>query len=116
MSLLLKLGGVPIKKPMEFTIERYNVTDSGRVASGLMTMDLVAKKRKFLFGYPAIDGDDMDAILDIIDTTSMFFPIQYSENGVTKNATVYAGHIPSKLYRSDGLWTWTDFNFDLIEQ
>ena len=116
MALLLKLGGITVKKPVEFTIERYNITDSGRVASGLMTMDLIAKKRKFLFRYPAIDGDDMDTILNVIDTTTMFFAIQYSENGTTKNATVYAGRIPSKLFRSDGFWTWQGLDFDLIER
>ncbi len=120
MALLLKLGGVTITKPVEFVIERYDITDSGRVASGLMTMDLIDKKRKFLFRYPVIEGDDMDEILAEIDSTNMFFPIQYSENNVVKDATVYSGRKPSKLHSSDeagkAQWKWVDFNFDLIEQ
>jgi hypothetical protein len=112
----IKLGGKSIKQPFPFTIERYNITKAGRVASGLMTLDLVAKKRKFLFRYSSISGSDMNTILSVIDTNDMFFTISYEENGVAKSATVYAGHIPSELVRSGSEWYWKDVNFDLIER
>lgn len=117
MALLLKLGGVEIKRPTKFVISKYTVTaHMGRVASGLMTGDYVAQKKTFHFEYEAIRGDHLNTILDIIYTPNLFFAIQYSENGVVKNASVYAGHIPQELYRTDGLWTWTNVVFDLIEQ
>lgn len=117
MALLLKLGGIDVKKPTKFLISKYTVTaHMGRVASGLMTGDYVVQKKTFHFEYEAIRGDHLNTILNIIYTPVLFFGITYSENGVTRSATVYAGHIPQELYRSDGLWTWINVNFDLIEQ
>lgn len=110
------INGTPIKKPTDFTIERYNLTDSGRLANGDMVMALIAKKRKFLLKYAALSGTDLNTILSLIDGTAMFFTFGYYENGVSKTATCYAGHIPSKVYRRDGIWVWKDVNFDLIER
>ena len=51
-----QIGGVDIKNPSEFKIERYNVTTLERRADAKMVGDLVAKKRKFYFTYEAISG------------------------------------------------------------
>ena len=53
MSQKLKINCTTIKTPNKFDYEAYNLTKSGRVASGEMTMDLIAKKRKFLLNVPA---------------------------------------------------------------
>jgi hypothetical protein len=113
----ITIEGTTIYQPHEFIIERYNITKSGRVASGLMTMELIAKKRKFLFRYRTISSTSMNTILDLIDDEdAIFFDIAYKENNVQKTATVYAGHIPSTLIRSGSLWYWKNVNFDLIER
>lgn len=120
MSITLKINGTPIKKPAQFSIERYNITKAGRVASGKMMLELVAKKRKFLLQYEHLSGTDLDEILALIDTDEMFFELEYQENGVTKRAICYAGHIPSQYLRggdeTSPLWYWKDVDFDLIEQ
>ena len=116
MATLTKIDGVTVKTPSDFGIEKYNLTKSGRVASGRMMIDLVAKKRKFTFAYEVISGKDLDVLLSVIDTEKMFFPLQYEENGVTKTATVYAGAIKAKKWRTDGVWYWKGVTFDLIEQ
>lgn len=116
MALDYRINNTPIKKPAEFTIERYNLTKSGRLASGLMAMDLIAKKRKFLFRYPGIGGRELDNILNLIDSNEMFFTLSYWENNVLKYATCYAGSIPSRVHIRDGRWVWKEVNFDLIER
>lgn len=115
---VIKLNGTTIKKPKpgDFRISKFNLTKSGRVASGKMTMDLIAKKRKFEFNYEVLSGPDLDTILGIIDTDAMFFTIDYVENSVEKSATVYCGEITAKKYRTDGVWYWKDITFNLIEQ
>lgn len=113
---VIKLNGTTIKKPKDFKISKFNLTKSGRVASGKMVMDLIAKKRKFEFSYEVLSGPDLDTILGIIDTDAMFFTIDYVENGVAKNATVYVGEIAAKKFRTDGVWYWKDVSFNLIEQ
>lgn len=116
MSGVYKIDGVQIKAPSTFKIERFNLTKSGRVASGKMTMELVAKKRKFYLTYEVISGPMKKQILDLIDSDKMFFTFEYPEDGEQKTATVYAGAIPSERFRTDGVWYWKGFRFDLIEQ
>lgn len=122
--MILKIAGVAIKKPKNnggFKISKYNVTKSGRVANGDMTMDLVAKKRKFFFSYEVISGKDLEQILSVIDSDAMFFDITYEENGQVKSANVYVGEISQTHFRVPDAttptgWYWKDFTFNLIER
>jgi len=109
------INGVAIKQP-DLEIERYNVTKAGRVSSGKMMMDLIAKKRKFKCSYKVLSGPEFNAILALIDTDELFFTLGYKENGVSKTATVYTGAITSGKPRAEGIWYWPDVKFDLIEQ
>ena len=114
-----KINGVSIKNPSTFKKDRYNVTNMDRRADALMVGDLIAKKRKFYFTYDAITSKDLDVILDAIwRTETLFFTLTYVENGITKEATVYAGSIPTELHRAGAneLWVWKNVKFDLIEQ
>ena len=90
-----------------------------RLADATMVGDLIAKKRKFYFTYDAISGDDLDTILEAIcDSTTLFFPLEYLENGVHKTATVYVGSIPTELHRAGKTtnWVWKNVTFNLIEK
>ena len=113
------VNNIPIKNPTSFKIERYNVTNMERLADATMVGDLIAKKRKFYFKYDAISGDDLDTVLEAIwDSTTLFFTLEYLENGVSKTATVYVGSIPTDLHRAGRTtnWVWKNVNFNLIEQ
>ena len=116
MASVMKLDGVQIKKPTEFEIERFNLTKSGRVASGKMKIELIAKKRKFYFSYEVISSTDLIPIINIVDGTKMFFPIEYEENNIIKTATVYAGALKTPKLREGSKWYWRNVTFDLIEQ
>lgn len=117
----IKLDGVLIKQPKndDFQMNTYNLTKAGRVASGKMKMDLIAKKKKFEFKYPVISGTDMQQILSLIDGVKLFFPIEYTDtqDGARKTATVYVGEINKVPFRTDEFgWYWKDVKFNLIEQ
>lgn len=113
------LNGRAIKNPSTFRIERYNVTNMERLANAMMVGDLIAKKRKFYFTYDAITAKELNNILEAIwETTALFYPLVYIENGVQKTATVYSGSIPTDLHkagRGDN-WVWKNVTFNLIEQ
>lgn len=114
-----KISGTSIKNPSEFKIERYNVTNMERLANANMVGDLIAKKRKFYFTYEAISSYELDEILKLIwETNTLFFPLTYIENGVSKTATVYVGSIPTELHRAGRTtnWVWRNVTFNLIEQ
>jgi len=113
------ISGTSIKNPSSFKIERYNVTNMERLANAKMTGDLIAKKLKFYFTYASISSKDLDVILDAIwESDSLFFRLDYIENGVAKNATGYVGSIPAELHRAADTtnWVWKNVTFDLIEQ
>jgi hypothetical protein len=113
------ISGTSIKNPSSFKIERYNVTSMERLANATMTGDLIAKKLKFYFTYDAISSKDLDTILNVIwESNSLFFRLDYIENGEAKFATVYVGSIPTELHRaSSGTnWVWKNVTFSLIEQ
>ncbi|MNH22435.1 hypothetical protein D3C79_822930 [compost metagenome] len=121
--MILSVGGVAIKQPQQggFKVSRYNITKSGRVANGDMTMELIAKKMKFFFTYEVISGKDLSLILSVIDSSTMFFDITYEHNGMVDSRTVYVGEIGEDYYRvSDPTtpsgWYFKNFTFNLIER
>ena len=117
MAQVITLSGSTLKNPTRFSIENYKLTrETGRLINGDMTMDYVALKKKFLFEYDAISGSDLNTILDIVNSSTIFFTLTYKDQGGTNTVTVYAGHIPQELHRTDGYWTWKNVNFSLIEQ
>lgn len=119
MASNFTVNGRAIKNPSSFKIERYMVTNMERLADAKMVGDLIAKKRKFYFTYDAISGDDLDNILEAIwETNDLFFPLNYTENGVSKSATVYVGSIPTELHKAGKTtnWVWKNVTFNLIEQ
>lgn len=118
MSMNIRVNGVRIKQPKNPSLSDYNLTKSGRTASGKMTMDLVAKKKKLFLDYEILSGKELDTILKQINGRDMFFNVEYVENGVTKSFTGYVGEIERTLHRSGNLsgWYWTDVSFNFIEQ
>lgn len=111
------VNGINIKNPTTFKVERYNVTTMERLSNAQMVGDLIAKKRKFYFTYDAITGEELDIILRAIDSTSLFFSLEYPNQGKTQRYTVYAGSIPSELhYMSSTNAVWKNVTFNLIER
>lgn len=119
---LFKIDGVEIKTPSEFDMSYYSLTQSNRVATGEMVMDFVANKRKFNFKYKAITSLELNKIIEILwtkleSTRQCFHELTYMDDDGLKTVTVYAGAIPKKLHRADGVvWVWKDVSFGLIER
>lgn len=117
MASALLIDGEVIKKPTAFGIERYNLTKSGRVASGRMTMDIIAQKIKFTFSYDVLSGPDLDQILRLIyNPARPFFEVTHEENGRIEKHMCYSGAPKYTKFRTDGQWYWKNVTFDLIEQ
>jgi hypothetical protein len=122
MTKMLKINGVQIKTPNDLDIEHYNLTKSGRVASGLMTMELIAKKTKLNVSYTFLSGDDLSLVRSLIDGTAMFFDVTYYDlKGSIQTINCYSGAIKYKKYRSSHIdslngWYWKNVDFALIER
>jgi len=113
---LIKFNNDIIKEPKEFQPEWYKLTKSGRLASGRMVMDIIAKKRKFPFRYDVLNGSELDLILSYVNGDFSFFELTYEINGRIETCTVYAGALKAKKLRKGSIWYWTNVSFDLIEQ
>ena len=112
-----KLNGTVFKRPDNFKIERFNVTNLQRIASGEMCGDLIAKKRKFYFTYNSITSDQLEEIFNLIwETDDLFYELSYVENNTVKTAKVYVGSIPTELVRTGAKWVWKGVTFNLIEK
>lgn len=115
-KLVIMVSGKEIKKPKKFSVSSYNLTKSGRVANGNMTMELVAKKRKLFLEYPVLDSSEIEFILNLIDGDKMFFTVAYTENNEAKTMTAYVGEISRTYVRDGSLWYWKDVVFNFIER
>ena len=119
MAQVITLNGVTIKqpKPGDFGIERYTLSTAGRVASGTMKLEIVAKKTKLTFKYDVLKGSELKTIADIVDGNTAFFDVVYmDDNGEVKTITVYAGALKYDNFRTvQGIY-WTNVAFDLIQQ
>ena len=116
MAQAITLAGSAIKQPKDFRIGSFNLTKAGRVATGDMTLEYIATKRKFYFEYDVLAGDELDIIKDIITGSTMFFTLTYKDNGNSESATVYAGALEKEAFRNDGVWYWKSVSFDLIQK
>jgi hypothetical protein len=116
MDPYYKLGGLYIKKPSEIKFGRYNLTKSGRVASGDMRLDIKTTKRKFELLYAVLSGTQYDHLENLLFGGSNFFTFEYVQGDQIKTATVYSGALNGTPFRTDGIWYYKDISFALIEQ
>lgn len=114
--IVKSINGVKVKQPSDFSVERYDLTKSGRVASGKMTIDIIAKKRKFILAYEVIAGPALTTLKNAVDSYNPFFDLVYIENNVEYTVRVYRGAMKYTRFRTDGVWYWKNLAFDLIEQ
>lgn len=115
-NVFYKVNGLEIKSPSTFSIEKYNLTKAGRLTNGIMMLDLVGKKRKFVIQYNVLREQEYTEIINIIFGVSMFFTFEYNENSVDKSAICYVGAIKQQQFRTESTWYWKDVAFDFIEK
>lgn len=113
---LLVINGTAVKNPSTLTETSHNLTKSGRNASGLMAMDIIARKVTLDVTYEAISGKEMSKLLSLIDGGKPFFKVDYLYEGKREIITCYAGAIKKTYFRTSGGWYWKDVSFALIEQ
>lgn len=113
--MILRINGIDIKEPKDFEVSYFNLTKSGRLASGKMVIDIIAEKRKFPFKYEIISGPKLKIITDII-RFNPFFTLEYEDDGVLQSAIVYSGAITKTKARTGNVWYWKNVSFDFIEQ
>lgn len=115
-GVIVSIDGERLLKKLKIGIERYNLTKSGRVASGKMTMEIVAKKTKLLTSAEVMSGPELDQLIRLVYGDKSFFPVLFLENGRERTIMAYSGAVKYEEFRTDGVWYWKNVTVDLIEQ
>jgi hypothetical protein len=114
---MLKIAGVSVKAPTDLKIGRFDLTKSGRTASGKMMMEIIATKRRVDVVWKMIPDDELKKILDVINANKPFFTLEYPDAGGTKTMTCYAGDIATSLWHTkNGIRYWEEVSIPFIEQ
>ena len=114
---MLKIAGVTVKAPSELKVGRFDLTKSNRTASGCMTMELIATKRRVDCVWRMVPDNELQKIIDTITANKPFFSLEYPDAGGTKTMTCYAGDIVTSLWHTkNGVRFWEDVQISFIEQ
>ncbi|ABB14935.1 DUF6711 family protein [Carboxydothermus hydrogenoformans] len=117
--MAFKINGQVMPTPQDIGLEWYVLTKSGRVASGKMTMEYVAQKRKLNCKYTLLKESQLNAIkAQIYQPGRVFFTVTYDDTDGEKTITCYAGAIKAKPLTRDssGEMLYENVEFALIEQ
>lgn len=116
--MIIKVDGTTIKSPHKIKYGKFRLSKSGRIASGKMVMDIIAKKTRIDLTWLAISGDHLKAILDLLDANT-FYQVEYPdpENPDAQTTkTMYVGDIAADLWRTEGKRVYRDITLPFIEQ
>lgn len=96
---------------------RFDLTKSGRTASGEMVMDLIATKRRVDVTWRMVPDDQLAQFLDAINANKPFFTVTYPDVGGQQTMTCYVGDISTSLwYTVSGVRYWQEVRMAFIER
>lgn len=114
---MLKIAGITVKAPTELKVGRFDLSKSGRTASGKMMMEIIATKRRVDVVWKMLKDSELQQILDLITANKPFFSLEYPDAGGTKIMTCYAGDIVTSLWHTkNGVRYWEEVSIGFIEQ
>lgn len=112
------LNGIQIKTPTKQDIGIFRVTSNAkRTASGRMTMELIAIKRRIDLQYELISTQQLKLILDTL-ASKTFHTYTYPDPQKGENAeiVVYPGDINFSTWQKLNERYWRNVSLSLIEQ
>jgi len=112
------IDGFLLKTPSTISYGTYRISKSGRLASGLMTMDIIAIKRRIDLVWNSLSGAHLSDIIAMLDAKTFYtitFPDSKVAGGIA-TMTAYVGDVNLDLFRSDGSRIWKDVKLPFIEQ
>ena len=116
---LVKINGVVMPSPTTYGVSIMDISseDSNRNAKGDMCIDRVTTKRKIQLKWDFISIEDMSKALKLVK--DVFFEVEFLDpqegNMITK--TMYVGDRETFVaVVIDGIPTWKDVKFNLVER
>lgn len=104
--------------PARVDVGRFDLTKSGRTASGRMAMDIVrAGVRRVDVTWEYLPDEDLKTLLDVIAANKPFFQLRYPDAGQEETMQAYVGDIMTSLWHTiGGVRYWKSVELSFIEQ
>lgn len=114
----LRINGVRVKTPHNFTYEEYDVTKANRLANADMAMEYIATKRKYLIAYQALTAKEYNLIWTQMRKNRPFFEVTLDLDGKDTSFLCYVGAIKrtGHIVFTGSEWVWKDVTFNFIEK
>lgn len=114
---LIKINGVDLPTPSEFSVSIQDVVNAERNARATMIMELIGVKQKIELSWAFLTAAQLSQVLTAVKP--LFFTVTYPdpETNTTRTATFYKGDRPAPMmdFRS-GIARYQDVKFSLIER
>lgn len=114
---MIKINGVDIPTPSDFTVSIMDISKAERNANGTMIIERIATKRKLELSWKFLSKENLGKILKAV--SPVFFAVIYldPETSTTKTGTFYAGDRKAgALDYRNGKIRYKDIGFNLIER
>lgn len=113
---MLKVNGVDIPTPSEFTVGVQDISQAERVASGRIVIDRIATKIKLNMSWKYIPASALATLLTQID--NVYFDVEYLDPRTNTRQTreFYVGDRTVGMYKyNNGNPIYIDIGFNFIE-
>ncbi len=114
---LVKINGVAIPTPSEYSVGIQDLSKAERNANGTMIIERIATKRKIDLSWAYLDRTSLSAILNAV--SPVFFTVEYMDplDNATKTGTFYCGDRKCGMIDfKNGVPRWKDVQFNLVER
>lgn len=114
---LLTIAGVAVANPATIEVGEFDLSKSNRAASGLMSMDIIATKRRLDVTWRYLPDPERRKIEDLIRANRPFFTVAWQDGDSTSSMVAYAGDRKKKLWlRVGNTRYWEEFTVAFIER
>lgn len=114
---LIKINGVGIPTPSEYSVGIQDISKAERNASGTMIVERIATKRKIELSWKYLDRTSLSIILSAV--ADVFFAVEYvdPQDNAVKVGTFYCGDRKSGMLDfKNGVPRYKDVSFNLVER
>lgn len=114
---MIKINGVEIPTPSEFSVGIMDISKAERNARGTMIIERIATKRKLELAWKYLTKDELQQVLNAV--SPVFFTVEYPDpqTGTHRSGTFYVGdRNAGALDYINGEIRWKDIKFNVIER
>lgn len=114
---LIRINGVDIPTPSDYTPGIQDLVKAERNANGTMIIERITTKRKLEMTWKYLSAADLSTILNAI--SEVFFTVEYwdAQDNAMKTGTFYVGDRKAPMLDfKNGVPRWKDIAFNFIER